>query len=198
MKYIKNPSDLRVKKTKNSICDAYMKLLTKKGFRSITITDIAKMADINRKTFYHYYESIDDVMREIIDESLCYLFGDYKIDFEKVFKNPKIIFSRLNELIEEDMDTYAVLFKIEEPVNLLQKIEIMMKEKMIEFFLEKNPEDTANIMIFCEFCSAGIIGAYRYWFNSPQKISLEELSKRVCSMIEACMKSLDIKWNEEK
>ena len=198
MKYIKNPLDIRVKKTKNNICNAYLKLLTKKEFRSITITDIAKMADINRKTFYHYYESIDDVMREIVDESLFYLFGNHKIDFEKIFKNPKIIFERFNELVEADFDAYTVLFKIEEPVNLLQKVEIMMKEKMIEFFMEKNPEDTANIMLFCEFCSAGIMSAYRYWFNSSQKISLEELSKKICCMIESCMESLNIKWSEEK
>jgi len=194
MKYIKKPTDLRVKKTKNNICSAYLKLLTKKEFRSITITDIANMADINRKTFYHYYESIDDVIREIIDESLFYLFGNRKIDFEEILKNPKIIFERFNELIEADFDTYTVLFKIEEPVNLLQKVEIMMKEKMIEFFLEKNPEDTANIMVFSEFCSAGIMSAYRYWFNSSQKIPLEELSKKICCMIESCMESLDIKW----
>lgn len=198
MKYTKNLSDLRVIKTKKAICNAYMKLLAKKDIRSITITDIAKMADINRKTLYNYYSSADDIMKEIVDRALQHLFGDTSdiIDFEKLFRNPEMIFNRLNALIEEDLDTYTALFKIEEPGNLLQKVEIMLKERMIAFFLEKNPEDTTDIMIFCEFCSAGSISAYRYWFNSSEKVPLEELSRKVCSMLEASMESLSIKWSK--
>ena len=137
-------------------------------------------------------------MKEIIDKSLLYLFGNNRIDFEKILTNPEKIFERLNSLIEEDYDTYTVLFKMEEPGNLLQKVEFILKEKLIAFFLEKNQEDVENIMVFCEFCSAGIMSAYRYWFNSKQEISLEELSKKVCCMIEASMKSLNIKWDEKK
>lgn len=198
MKYTKNLSDLRVVKTKKSICNAFIKLLAQKDFRSITITDIAKMADVNRKTLYNYYSSTDDIMKEIVDKSFSYLFENTlaKVDFKKLFQNPEIIFSRLNSLIEEDIDTYTALFKIEEPGNLLQKVEFMLKEKMLEFFLEKNPENMTNIMIFCEYCSAGVISAYRYWFNSSQKIPLEEFSKKVCCMLEACMESLSIKWEE--
>ncbi len=198
MKYTKNLSDLRVVKTKKSISNAFIKLLAKKDFRSITITEIAKMAEINRKTFYNYYSSVDDIMKEIVDSSLLYICGDTldKVDFKKLFENPELMFRRINSLIEEDFDTYTVLFKIEEPGNLLQKVEFMLKEKMIEFFLDKNEEDTANIMIFCEFCSSGIISAYRYWFNSSQKMPLEELAKKVCSMVQGCMESLSIKWTE--
>lgn len=198
MKYTKNISDLRVIKTKKAIRNAFTKLLTQKDFRTITITDIAKMADVNRKTLYNYYASTDEIMKEIVDLSLSHLFGNTldKVDFKKIFENPEIIFKRLNSLIEEDFDTYAALFKIEEPGNLLQKVEFILKEKMIAFFLDKNPEDTTNIMIFCEYCSAGMISAYRYWFNSSQNISLEDFSKKVCRMLEASMECLSIKWTE--
>ncbi len=198
MKYTKNPSDLRVIKTKKAICNAYIKLLAKKDFRSITITDIAKMADINRKTLYHYYSSTDDIMKEIVDRSISRLFGNHfgEIDFERLFQNPEMIFKQLNTLIEEDFETYEALFKIEGPENLLQKIEVLLKEKLIAFFLEKNSDDITNIMIFCEFCSAGIMNAYRYWFCSSPKISLEELSQKVCDMIKSCMESLSIKINK--
>ena len=153
------------------------------------------MADINRKTFYRYYISPEDIMKEIVDCTISRIFGnDFgKIDFEKLFQNPEIIFQQLNELMEEDFQTYEILFKIKGPENLLQKIQILLKEKLIAFFLEKSISDTTDIMIFCEFCSAGIIGAYRYWFCSSQKIPLEELSQKVCDMIKSCMETLSIK-----
>jgi len=198
MHYTKNINDLRVVKTRKAICNAFTKLLAQKDYRAITITDIAKLADVNRKTLYNYYSSTDDILKDIVDRSLTHLLGNTidKVDFKSLFQNPEILFKKLNGLIEEDFDTYAALFKIEEPGNLLQKIEFMLKEKMIAFFLDKNPNDTANIMLFCEYTSAGMMSAYRYWFNSSQKMPLEELSKKVCTMLEASMESLSIKWTE--
>lgn len=199
MHYTKNLNDLRVVKTKKAICNAFTKLLAQKDYRAITITDIAKLADVNRKTLYHYYASTDDILKDIVDKSLTHLIGNAKdkIDFKMIFQNPEILFKKLNAFIEEDFDTYAALFKIEEPGNLLQKIEFILKEKMIAFFLDKNAEDTTNIMLFCEYSSAGIMSAYRYWFNSSDKIPLEELSKKVCLMLETTMNALSIKWKDE-
>lgn len=198
MHYTKNMNDLRVIKTQKAICNAFTKLLTQKDYRTITITDIAKLADVNRKTLYNYYASTDDILKDVVDKSLKHLLGNSvdKVDFKSLFENPELLFKKLNELIEEDYDTYAALFKIEEPGNLLQKVEFMLKEKMLAFFLNKNPEETINIMLFCEYTSAGMMSAYRYWFNSPQKIPLEELSKKVCLMLEASMNALSIKWTE--
>lgn len=113
MKYTKNTTDLRVVKTRKSICNAFTKLLAQKDFRTITITDIAKMADVNRKTLYNYYSSTDDILKEIVDQSLAQLLGNSlnKVDFQKLFQNPELLFKRLNSLIEEDFDTYAALFQ---------------------------------------------------------------------------------------
>ena len=50
--------DRRTAKTKKAIAIALAKLLSEKEINKITITDIAKEADINRKTFYNYYSSV--------------------------------------------------------------------------------------------------------------------------------------------
>lgn len=191
--YVKNRTDRRVSRTKSSIRKAYTKLLTEKNFRSITVTDIAKAADVNRKTFYNYYECIDDIMKEIIDGILEHLFGKNleNLNWESFLKHPDILFTRLNSLIEEDLSFYSMLFKLEEPGNLLQKVEFLLKDKMVAYFLEKYPEhDPQNTRLLCEYCTAGMIASYRYWFNSGRTIPLEEFSANVCLMTQACIESL--------
>lgn len=188
-----NRNDRRVSRTRSSICNAYTKLLTEKNFRSITVTDIAKAADVNRKTFYNYYECIDDIMKEIIDGILEHLFGKNleNLNWESYLKHPDVLFKRLNSLIEEDFSFYTTLFKLEEPGNLLQKVEFLLKDKMVAHFLEKYPEhNPQNTRLLCEYCTAGMIASYRYWFNSGRTIPLEELSANVCLMTQACIKSL--------
>lgn len=56
--------DLRVLRTKKSIMDAFIKLLQTKNFEKITVTDIAKVANINRRTFYIHYADIFSLLEE--------------------------------------------------------------------------------------------------------------------------------------
>ncbi len=63
-----NQKDLRVIKSKNSIKNAFLELMAEKGYQNITVTDIAKKAVINRKTFYFHYETKKALYDEIADE----------------------------------------------------------------------------------------------------------------------------------
>ncbi len=48
-------TDRRVRKTKKAIQDAYFRLLEKKRTEKITVAEITREADIDRKTFYLHY-----------------------------------------------------------------------------------------------------------------------------------------------
>ena len=61
----KRSVDRRVIKTKRAIKNAFARLLTEKDINEITISDIAAVADINRKTFYNYYSGVHEVIDEI-------------------------------------------------------------------------------------------------------------------------------------
>ncbi len=50
-----NPNDPRVVRTRQLIIDAFVDLLGKKDFYSITVSDISKQATINRATFYAHF-----------------------------------------------------------------------------------------------------------------------------------------------
>ena len=46
----------RVRMTKKLIKDAYLELLETNPSEKISVTDICRKADVNRSTFYMYYE----------------------------------------------------------------------------------------------------------------------------------------------
>lgn len=183
--------DRRILKTKNSIYDALTNLMSKEDFHSITITDIAKVANINRKTFYNYFTCIDDVLNEIIDRELHRIFDNKleNVNYERLFKDPSEIFKRLTTAFNENPTLYSTLFKLEEPVNLLQKIEFIVKEKSTKLFLQKYPENSENIILLCEYCISGSFSIYRNWYNTGRQISIEDLSQKVCSLTESCVRT---------
>lgn len=65
--------DRRVRKTKNAIKQAFIKLLAEKELERITIQDITTLADVNRGTFYLHYEDKYILLSDLEDEILASL-----------------------------------------------------------------------------------------------------------------------------
>lgn len=64
----KKREDLRVRKTKQAIRNAFKEMICEMDLNEITIKELTLRAQINRKTFYLHYQCLDDVMTELEDE----------------------------------------------------------------------------------------------------------------------------------
>lgn len=60
--------DKRVLRSKTAIGDALLEILKYKNFPDITVSELAKKASVDRKTFYAHYSSISDVLAELEDQ----------------------------------------------------------------------------------------------------------------------------------
>ena len=56
--------------TKDLIKTEFINLLNKKPLHNITVTELAKQCNIERKTFYYHYENLPQLIKEIFDEEL--------------------------------------------------------------------------------------------------------------------------------
>ncbi|WP_019131746.1 TetR/AcrR family transcriptional regulator [Peptoniphilus obesi] len=56
--------------TRDLIRKEFIKLLNKKPLHNITVTELAKQCNIERKTFYYHYENLTQLIKEIFDEEL--------------------------------------------------------------------------------------------------------------------------------
>jgi len=66
------PTDRRVRRTQKLLQSALVALILEKGYRNITIQDVAERADIGYRTFFRHYTSLDalltDVVQSVMDE----------------------------------------------------------------------------------------------------------------------------------
>jgi len=83
--------DPRIRRTRAAIQGAFMRLMQKKEYDAITVTDISEEAQINRKTFYAHYETKEHLYARIMEEMFLDLFSSFM--YEK--KNP-------SEKLDED------------------------------------------------------------------------------------------------
>lgn len=61
--------DIRVIKTKKIIKEAFIELIEIKGYNNVTVSDICKLADINRNTFYLHYQDKEDLISKLVNEA---------------------------------------------------------------------------------------------------------------------------------
>lgn len=183
MEKTKRKADRRVLKTKRAIRNAFAELLSERDMNDITIKDIANRADINRKTFYNYYDGIYQVVAEIEDEIVGAFEAALKdIDFKKCIQNPYIIFEKLTAIISNDMDFYGHLLRMNSNASLISKIALSLKAEFKKTFFSQIEMENNRLDIMASFIIWGMISVYQSWFNSDRSQSIEEVSQTVSTL----------------
>lgn len=175
--------DRRIAKTKKAIYRAFAQLLSEKNINDITIKDIADRADINRKTFYNYYDGIYELTDEIENKTID--------SFEKVIRehnvnellhNPNKMFDELVKIINSDFDFYQHLISVESNSNLVSKLIISLKSRAKEVISEYSVLDEATLDIVLDFVVSGMFTVFQRWFNSSKEHSLDDMAKIVATL----------------
>ncbi len=172
--------DRRVEKTRTAIREAYFKILMENAEKRPTITQIAKAANIDRKTFYLHYDSVDDILREFIREKVEELVGRLKeeIIFEDSF-NIKKVFERLNQEIYENLQLFQFISTNKEYDYFLDQMREMLVEIVVESGGKYFSLSAGELKFYAEFYISGIISVYTFWMKEGMPISIDELAKNV-------------------
>lgn len=173
-----SPTDRRVARTRRSIRMALIKLLANKPLGEVTVTELARAADINRKTFYNYYGDVsmvvDEIENEIVEEFAAAI---HKINFRELNRDPSVIYLVLARLIEKDLEFYARVFAAEAQTSLLQKIVAPLKNQLRASFADAVGSDAEGFEYLLEYTISGMIAVYQKWFNTGRRQDIEELSR---------------------
>jgi len=161
-------TDRRARHTQSVIKESFLQLLRKKHIGKITVTEICKMAEINRATFYTHFHDPYDLLEHL--ETEC---GD-------------IMMEAINSILSEDRenlhlyDLPALIHKViesNETLNLLsytqpsstnirqrlfQELSSVIKPKLMKGF--DFSEDEAHVVY--TFLSSGYYAVDNYFCNN--------------------------------
>ena len=169
----KRKTDRRVEKTKQSLYNAFVSLIQKKAYTSITISELTEVANIDRRTFYLHYSCIDDVAKEMqaIARNMIVLkmqeCNDYRIS---------TFIDCIAEVINNKKDFYKVIFTDPSCAHFINDCVASLKYCVLK--TNKNSSlDPTKKEYYAEYIANGIIGSFAYWFRQDKpSVDLSELT----------------------
>lgn len=155
-------------KTKKKLASSLKKFMKIKNLDKITVTDIVKDCDVNRKTFYYHFDDIYDLLKWILEKEAVDVVKqfDLMIDYEEailfvidyVEKNAHILACAYDTLGREQMRRFLYQDFISIISSLIDSI-----EKELDISIEKNFKQFLS-----NFYTESIAGILIEWFKNPR------------------------------
>lgn len=182
-------TDLRVTRTKESILDALIELITEKGFEAITVKDITTKAKINRGTFYAHYQDKFDLMAKCEEEIMEEMSSIAKQNFPSVIASleadaPVVPPFPLTVALFEYLNSNSAIMK----ALLGPKGDLSFQTRLREFIWNSlygnNPSSLVkeeNFLVpgqyLASYMGTALIGVVQQWLHSGRKESPQEMAR---------------------
>ena len=170
---INGTEDLRVQKTIEAIHSTFEEMLCEMDYKKITVKELCERARINKKTFYRYYDVLDDLLEEtqnvFIQEYLKRV-ENYRIPEELDKINREFFLysvekGRVYEIITCITSYHTIRNKM---VNTVMS-QTWGQSSWLRL-LDPSMQD-----ILLEFIQSSSIAIYRKWVADGKRISLNEI-----------------------
>lgn len=165
--------DLRVQRTIEAIKNAFEELICETDYEKIKVTELCARARINKKTFYVYYPTLDDLLAEMqMELSAGYIerVKDFKLPDEIDKVNREFFLYSAGQGLAYDKITCAVSYGYVRQQMINKVIDATWKKS--EQFMALDEEKRKMLMNYTNAVSVGI---YRQWAEDGKTTPIEEI-----------------------
>ena len=147
-------------RSRKLIKNAFSRLLQKKDFEKITVTEIVKLSGLNRGTFYAHYSNVVDVLEEIereVTDKILSLFSSYK---SQIIETPAPFLLDIAEFLQKDYDFYKRLICAKVGENFIDKLKEFFVSTVIEEIASDDMQDKGKFVLVVRFYTNGFATMY--------------------------------------
>ncbi|MQS76572.1 TetR/AcrR family transcriptional regulator [Companilactobacillus halodurans] len=175
--------DRRVQKTNQALQLAFQKMTRTTSYRDITVKSLTQMAQINRKTFYLHYDSIDDFsntfVNDIADKLLKLITEEPLAD--KLLE-PGYIFNKIFDFFQESREFYAFMMTSVDYSFLARKVEVKLAQGFSAALYETFDISKVDAYICANFLVRNTLMLFRLYNGGQVKLSKAEFRDKLARL----------------
>ena len=177
--------DPRVKRTRRLLRDALVSLILKKDFASITIREVTERAEVAYITFYRHFESLDQLLMEVLDEGLVELMSHIEAlaklsDPSSLETEGRLIF----EYVGQKADLFRILLKSHSVTRVRKKvvsnISAIFQKSCVPL---ERLGNQVTINMASNHIATSLLSLIEWWLENNMKPSPIEMGKVYKSLI---------------
>lgn len=172
--------------TKKVIRDAFLSLLREKNVKQITVTELCRLADINRATFYKHYRDAFDLLEQLEAGALDHLRNAaQQIQREDAMGH----FIRLLERAREHHEEFTVIASENGDPHFPQRVSACLYEAARDTVFRHLPAGSEEQKaLTCCFLEGGGSGVLNFWLRGGMSQEPEEVARLIFRLSEAVMR----------
>jgi AcrR family transcriptional regulator len=177
--------DPRVKRTRRLLREALVSLILEKDFASITIKEITERAEVAYITFFRHFESIEQLLMEVLEEGLAELLGYIETlakqsETSALETEGRLIF----EYIDQKADLFRILFKSQSVTRVRQKvvrnIAAIFQKSCLPLARSGNQTVTA---LLSNHIATSLLALIEWWLDNHRQPAPAQMGKVYKSLI---------------
>ncbi len=169
-----------MERTKRAIVDAFQQILEETPINKITIKSIVERCDINRNTFYYYFDGIP----ELVEYHLTDLANQLFERFEE--PNPIGEIQQTINYFEQRKKSVFHVYRYlprEEFLAFLDKIAGHVVEKGLRRMTQEAPIPEEDMIILIRFYKSSLVGVLLDWLEARMDYDMEAKATRLCELM---------------
>ena len=161
--------DLRVQRTKENLRRVFEEMICEMDYEEMSIKELTQRAQINRKTFYLHYDSLDDLLREIQND----LAQDF-IRRTEGMAPPR----DMDKITREFFLSQESLGKLGERITCAGSYHYVSRRITSDIMSqtwERDQNDPFTQDIIMTYLSQSTLAIYKQWVADGKRIPLEDI-----------------------
>lgn len=186
--------DRRVKKTRKAIKQAFVTLAKQSDINKIKVSELAELADINRKTFYLHYVDIFAVQEELQEEFVKHTdFLANQISLVVYNHDIRSFVTNLFDMLELVSEEFTDILNTDLYTSLLNTAKKEFKKSLIEEYIKLGGQKVEFLSYMFTFYASGTLDLFKDWYMHKKYVSRDEVIDLVTTLLTETENIIDIK-----
>ena len=183
--------DLRTKRTRKMILEAFINLVEEKGYEHVTVSDIANQAMINRATFYAHFKDKQDVYDYIFKEAVAQfmiVLAPVQLGRTNQLQLHAIeqIITHIFEKIQENRVFFKTVLNAHGNEQLRKQISQILRSTYANIFEQveiREKDFIVPIDFIIEYMSSTFMASLHWWINQEISFSPKQMAQLIIKLV---------------
>lgn len=182
--------DRRVRRSRRAIIEAFDRLIMEEPLERITVSRLAREADVDRKTVYQHFGSIDGLLDAIAEEAVSELLDKVedatreRVESGGDVPTLRAFFGVLADHLSENVLLMQRYCEHVPADLLLAHLARPLVRQVVERGFVSGELAEGELEPLLVFELGGLFALYRWWLLSGSAVPLPELTARACLLAE--------------